>query len=222
MDLSQKYYALCLPAGFSSRAHQDGIGGKMEGKVRVLILLASCLLDLCKLAGPIYWGPQFQSSCPYSFLHGFWEPLLTSSDLEKVATVLHYPLFSSFTFIIVPLKTFLNYPVWVCHPLFIEPQHILCWAESHLKKHVMCWLYFNEQSTCCTEKQKNLVFIPAICDLALWPQAVKIYFNFFFFDHLIYGRHWLEPGNTKIKNTRYYAHVAHNSNRWDRYINKDL
>lgn len=55
----QEYLALYFLFGYVHGVYQDEMGGGKKGKVRVLILLAPCMLDLCKSLGSMYWGPRF-------------------------------------------------------------------------------------------------------------------------------------------------------------------
>lgn len=169
------------------------MGGKTEGKVRVLILLASCLLDLCKLAGSVYWGPQFQSSCPYSSLHGFWEPLLTSSGLEMVATLYCYYKSYGLALSLVSFLHFYNSPFKNLPQLpSVSVSSTSCWTPTHtllggisFKKNMWCvdCILMNSLHAALKSKRTWFSSQPYVVDLALWPQAVKIYFNFccFFF-----------------------------------------
>lgn len=226
MDLSTGVLCSLSLVGFSHGVHQDEMGEKRKGKVRLLILPAFCLLDLCKLAGSIYWGPQLQSSCPYSSLRGFCKlHLLPSSCLGVVAAPCCYYKSQGPALSLVFLLNHYNSPFKNLPQLFsLSVSSASCWDPTHtfldgisldvfkiivfiyLKTHLTCWLHINERSTYCIEKHKNLVLIPVTCDLVLWPHAVNIVY-------LIYARHWPGPGNTKIKNTRYYPHVAQNPNR---------
>lgn len=89
------------------------------GKIRVAIVLAPCLLYLFKL------GSQLQSNWTYTSLHGFLELLFFNfSSLRIVATlrVLHYLLFSSLPFTIVPLLIIFN----------TQPECVICFLLGSL------------------------------------------------------------------------------------------